>query len=493
MLLLTLERDAGVPLYLQIVEEIRKMVDGRALGPGDRLPASRALAESLGVNRSTVVRAYQELWALGYLEARSGSYSTVRRRGRALVTPASRSRCLISWEDVASPACRAARAAAVDPAAGTGAAGGGAVSFAGLAADRLLAPVDDLKRSLDRVMRADGRRLADYGSAAGYAPLRHVIAQRMRTHGVTVDADEVLITSGAQHALDLVAGLLVGPGAGVVVESPTYSLALPLFRAAGARLLSVPMLPDGLDLAALEAILRRERPALVYSMPNFHNPTGITTPQAHRERLLSLCEAHAVPLVEDGFEEEMKYFGKAVLPVKSMDQGGVVVYVGTFSKVVFPGLRVGWIAAHPGCIERLVALSRVRCLAAPTLGQAALAHFCAEGRFEAHVRRVHTAYRRRMSALLRALGEHMPASGVSWTRPAGGYTLLVTVEGGGLDETALLALLGRHGVSVAPGSLFFAETPPRPCFRVSISNLEEPAIEEGVRRLGRALRDAVAP
>jgi DNA-binding transcriptional MocR family regulator len=264
-------------------------------------------------------------------------------------------------------------------------------------------------------------------------------------------------------------------------------MAIPLARFCGAELLPIPLRPDGLDLGALAEAFARSRPALLYTVPNFHNPTGITTGQAHREALLALAERHRVPIVEDGFEEEMKYFGKAILPVKSMDQGGIVIYLGTFSKVVFPGLRVGWIAAERECIQRLLAIKRFCTLSGNTLTQAAVHRFLSAGAYEPYLRRVHTAYRRRMLAMLRGLRDNMPA-GVAWTQPAGGYTLWLEVLGrSSREEPELLAILAHNGVHAVPGSTFFPQPPDGLFLRLSIARLTEPEITDGCARLGRAL------
>jgi DNA-binding transcriptional MocR family regulator len=313
----------------------------------------------------------------------------------------------------------------------------------------------------------------------------------LRTHGITVDSEEVLITSGAQQAIDLILRALTRPGNTIAIETPTYGSAIPLFRFHGLDVLPVPMRPDGMDIEVLEGHLNRRRPALVYTIPNFHNPTGITSSQDHRERLLALCEKHRIPLAEDGFEEEMKYFGKAVLPIKSMDSGGTVIYIGTFSKVVFPGLRIGWIAAPRICIEHLAALQRISSLAGNTVSQAAVERFCSEGLYEAHLRRLHKVYRRRMQGVLQGLRDHMPA-GVEWTQPAGGYTLWLRLPGSPLGEDEVHDRLLRDGVKLTPGSLFFpadsAASSSKPHFRLSVSCVDETEILEGCRRIGRTLR-----
>lgn len=490
-LLFTVARRSPTPLWRQITQRVAALVDEGTLTAGSRLPASRQLAGALGVNRSTVCRAYEELWALGYLESRPGSYSTVRRPGRSLAPRRPTEDDGIDWGARWSAGARAA----CDPAFAMPRpplAGPGCVDFASLTADASLCPVEDLRRAVKHVMAERGPSLLDYGEPAGDRPLRELLARRMRAHGVTVSAEEILVTHGAQQALDLVLRLLAGPGASVAVEVPTYGLIVPLLRLLGIRPIEIGMRGDGLDISRLESVLAAERPSLLYTMPTFQNPTGITTPPAHRERLLALCEAHSLPIVEDGFEEEMKYFGRAVLPIKSMDARGVVVYVGTFSKVIFPGLRVGWVAADRDVIVRLAALNRFCALSGSVLDQAIVHRFCEAGRYEAYLRRLHRVYRRRMEALLGGLARWMPRGRARWTEPSGGCTLWLTVEGGGHDDEHRLVDRAREeGVAVTPGSLFF----PAPCpellaVRLSIAKAKVHEIDEGCRRLGRAMASA---
>jgi DNA-binding transcriptional MocR family regulator len=491
MLLLNIDRKSPKPAYRQIVDTVVRLVDGGTLAPGDRLPPSRVLARSAGIHRSTVTRAYEDLWALGYLESRPGSYSTVRRRARRL-TDAKRERRVLDWSATVVPAARGARESSAlllrdrlqqpDPRI---------LDFSRLTADVDLTPTEAVSRCFRAVLHENGGRALQYGEPAGFRPLRETIAQRLRTHAVDVSPDEIVITGGAQQAVDLLLRALARPGDAVAAESPTYSLALHLFRFHGLDIQRAPMGPGGLDLDAFEQSLKRRRPALLYTIPNFHNPTGVTTSQAHRERLLALCEKHRLPIVEDGFEEEMKYFGKAVLPIKSMDRGGIVAYVGTLSKVVFPGLRIGWIAAPRALAEHVQAIQRLCSLSGNHLAQAAIHRFFATGAYEAHLRRVHKAYRRRMQTMVDGLREHLPKRGVDWTEPQGGYTLWLQVKGTKLSEPALHDRLLAAGIKLSSGHLYYVHAPRVPCFRVSVACLTPEEISEGCRRLGRVLRAAV--
>lgn len=491
MLLVTVDRNDPEPVFRQISERIAEMIEGGVLAPGDRLPPTRVLAERSAVHRSTVVRAYEELRALGYVEGRPGSFTTVRRRSRwpraRAVDGQSPEDSAFSWDSTTMPVSEALRGhRALLPAPSTSISD--PVDFESLSADPALAPSEDIRRCLNQIIRRSGGIALDYGDPAGWPPLREKVASRLSQHGVAVSPDEILITAGAQQALDLILRLLVKPGDAVAVEAPTYGKAHALFRLHQVTPLEVPMRPDGMDLDRLEEVLKRGKPRLVFTMPNFQNPTGITTDQPHRERLLDLSERFNVPLVEDGFEEEMKYFGQAVLPVKSMDDRGIVIYVGTFSKVVFPGLRIGWIAAAKGVIEPVTDLHHTTCLAGNTLAQAAAARFFEGSEYDLYLRRVHRAYRRRMKTMLEEMAAHIPA-GCSWSEPEGGYSVWLSVPSCGVKEEELVRRCAEVGVLVSDGNRYFLRPQPTPHLRLSISKTDEHAIEEGCKRLGKVLEE----
>ncbi|MBZ5499946.1 MAG: PLP-dependent aminotransferase family protein [Acidobacteriia bacterium] len=493
MVLLKIDRQAASPVFMQITNQLRQLIENGALKVGARLPATRSLAQALGVNRTTVCEAYQQLWALGYLESRSGSYTRMRSRGR-IVQPRERSKSgAIRWSQ-ATPRARekffkqmrgfAAMANAVGSP--------GEINLSRLDMDSRLFPLEEFRRSLQRVFAAQGASLLNYGEAQGYLPLREYIAERSRIHGLSADASEVLITNGSQQAIDLVSRLLAPGGETVVIESPTYANVIQILQYHQCRIIGIPMRPDGMDLGCLRKALDHRRPMFVYTMPNFQNPTGVTTSQIHREQLLAICDRHRVPLVEDGFEEEMKYFGKVSLPIKSMDQNQVVIYLGTFSKVLFPGARVGWIIADRECIHRLLAIKRMSDLTTAPLLQAALCDFCRRELFDLHVRRMHRIFRKRLQVALAALNTHLPAKDVSWTEPAGAFLIWVKFKNARIAASRFYRLCAEERVRVSPGAFYFPKAEGNASFRVSISNLDEAEIQEGICRLGRAIKRALS-
>jgi DNA-binding transcriptional MocR family regulator len=476
------------PVYRQIIEKIRSLIDEGTLEPGKPLPSSRALAKKLGVNRSTVYLAYAELQALGYLQSRPGSYNIVQRRRKEVAYhPERKSR--ISWERVFS-----ARAAEIfetfqrfsperPPLRGPAER---PINLAALDLDPRLYPIAALRKCVNSVLAKEGPGVLEYGTYKGYGPLCEYIAQRLRLHGISVSEAEILITNGAQQALDLLIRLFAASGGTVAVESPTYANILPLLRFSGLNIIGIPMRQDGMDLDILASTLSRNKVSFVYTIPNFHNPTGITTSHQHRERLLNICLKQGVPIAEDGFEEDMKYFGKVDLPLKSIDEHDIVIYLGTFSKALFPGLRLGWITAARECIMRLTALKRFADLTSSNLAQIVMDRFCREGYYDAHLRRLHRIFRRRMLVALNTMDASFPKS-VTWTRPLGGYTMWVRLPRR-LSERELHELLLPHGVVVSPGSYYFPNFRPSEHFRISIARLNEQEIREGLLRLWEALR-----
>jgi DNA-binding transcriptional MocR family regulator len=486
-----------VPIYRQIARELMERIDRGDIAEQSRLPPSRRMAGQLGVNRSTVYRAYQELWALGYLESSPGSYSRVRRR-RAVAEAGEQERSvpLIDWGRQVPEAVKeisgryAAELTRMSQLTELPPAGVQIIDFSLLAPDRRFFPSEAFRKCLNTVLVNEGGGLLAYGDPRGLPALREYIAERLRLHAIHADPDEIVLTAGAQNAIELILTCFVPRGRSVAVESPSYSRAVGLARLRGLDLLPVPMGEDGMDLDELEQLLSNRPPSLIYTIPNFHNPTGITTDQRHRERLLGMCEHAGVPLAEDGFEEEMKYFGTNILPIKSMDGGGTVLYIGTFSKVLFPGLRIGWIAADRRAAELLTAVQKYSLLCSSPADQAALALFCRRGWYDSHLKQMHRIYRSRMETALRALSEYIPPDRAEWSRPLGGYSLwLKIITTAFRDEEQLLRRLARRGVLVSPGGEHYLHASDGIRLRLSLGEVDEEHIVEGIRRIGEVLRD----
>jgi len=486
-MLLKINKSSPKALYRQIIDEIKTLIDQGAIGINQSLPSTRSLAKKLGVNRSTVNRAYEELQALGYLRSSPGSYNRVQKR-RKEVKYNSERKSRILWGKASTESAKRLYETFLfyspesPPLAKSNKE---TINISQLDLDPRLYPMDEFRRCINHVLLAHGAESLEYGSYKGHKLLRGSIARRLRLHSISVSEEEILITNGAQQAIDLITRLLTGADKKVAVEAPTYANIIPILLFNGVKIIGIPIKEDGMDLNYLEKVLEKEELSFVYTIPNFQNPTGITTSHQHRERLLSICFKHKVPVVEDGFEEDMKYFGKVPLPIKSIDENNIVIYLGTFSKALFPGLRIGWITADKECIDRITAIKRFSDLSSGNLVQVVLHDFLNRGYYDLQLKRLHRIFRKRMQVALKTMEECFPNT-VSWTRPSGGYTIWVKTPKK-LKEEQLKEFMARYGVIVSPGNYYFPQKKSSEYFRISIARINEEETKEGITRLGKAL------
>lgn len=371
------------------------------------------------------------------------------------------------------------------------------ISFAGGLPAPELFPVAGLRAAFDAVLREDGSGALQYGPTQGHRPLRDYLAGRLSRQGIACSADEVLITTGSQQALDLVGRVLVAPGTAVLLESPSYVGALQAFGAQQATFVALPVDEGGLQMDALGQALdgwrapRQPEPALLYTVATFQNPAGVTMTVERRQQLLEWSHAHRVPLVEDDPYSALHYDGAVPLSLRALPAGGDVIHLGTFSKVLSPGLRIGWVVAPPPVIERLVLAKQGADLHTDSLAQRAALRYCLDNDLDAHVVSLRAVYRERRDAMLEALGRLLPA-GTTWTVPAGGMFTWVTLPDG-IDAQRVLEEAIPLRVAFVPGAAFHVDGGGRSAMRLNFTNSAPDEIREGVGRLALAVERAVAP
>lgn len=486
-MMLRLDRESRTPLYLQIRNQLREMILDGTLSEGSRLPPERKMAAALGVNRTTVVNAYRELAADGLVEAHVGQGTTVCRPPLPLSPqpPNHLTSHPLAWGEYFVPRTEGGRDPLLRDLTAL-LARADTISFAaGIPAPELY-PLDDFRQAMAYALTTAGQTLLQPCPVEGYYPLRQTIAQRLAGRGATVRAENVLVVTGCQQGLDLIARAFLRTGDEVVVEAPTYLGALQIFGAAGARLLGVPLDEEGMRLDVLENLLVRYRPKLIYTLPTFQNPSGCTMSPERRLRLLGLARRHRVPIIEDDPYGELYYTDQPPAPLLALDQEGYVIYLSTFSKILFPGLRLGWVTAPRPVIERLSQIKQLADLHCSTLIQGAVHEFCQRGALDEHLDRVRSLYRQRRDAMLAALAKHGPA-GLEWDEPQGGFNLWCRLPSG-LKARQLMAEAARQGVAVVPGEVFYPDGGGQEEMRLNFGCLPGALIEEGVRRLGVAMR-----
>ena len=465
-----------LPVYRQIADHIRSEIESGELAPGSRLPPIRTLASDIGVNRDTVALAYEELASAGLLESVVGRGTFVRGSGvGAAVAPVEVSLArnvenLLAFENAR-------------PRFGEGT---DVVPLHSLIPDPAFYPVDAFRRCLNRVLSRGGAELLQYGAPQGHAGLREVIAERFEAIGCRLGADEIVLCHGASQGISLALRLFAQPGDSVAVEMPTYHNLLSTLVALGLRATPVQLGPDGPDLEQLERSLSRQDVKAFYTIPTFHNPMGITTSTSARRQLLDVAGRCGVPVIEDGFEMDLRCAGREIPPLAALDPHGLVVHLSSFSKSLFPGVRVGSITAQGRALEGLLALKHSTDLSDAMPLQAALEEFVRSGEYDRHLGRMRRMLRSRTKAILAALEQEMP-DGTTWTEPEGGYQVWLEL-GFDVDTRDLLADAAREGVLFAPGSQFFTDRGPSRGLRLTLAQANEDEIRRGVAILGEVIR-----
>ena len=467
------------PLYRQIAAAIRSRVETGDLAPGARLPAIRELASQLAVNRNTVSLAYEALAAAGVVECTVGRGTFVRRSS---VDDPSRGEWLVpSLSPLAQRLMRFERSR---PRFGSG---GDAVPMHSVVPGPELYPVDAFRKVMNRTLARGGANLFTYGDPQGHPQLRELLAKRLQGAGIEVDAHEILLCHGASQGIALALRVFTSPGDTVALEEPTYNNALAATLAMDLRTAAVPMRDGGADLEALERTLARPEVRAFYSIPTFHNPLGTSTSLAHRKAVLAIAARAGVPVIEDGYEMDLRYAGRPVPPLAALDTSGLVIHLFSFSKSLFPGTRIGAISARGRCLECLLALKQATDLSDSLPLQAALANFLESGEYDRHLGRNRRLLLGRRDALLAALEGEMP-NGSHWTRPEGGFQVWLQCPDG-VDSADLLPDASAAGVLFAPGSQFLHDGRASAALRLSISMADAPALERGVARLAGCVRE----
>ncbi len=531
---LHLELDRGsdaAPLYTQIREQLALLIRRGDLPVGMRLPPERQLAEQLGVNRTTIVHAYGDLAAAGLVHAHVGRGTIVQgvddlRVFQSVATPMGKTSAgrlaPFSWasyfqESGAGAQGEMGLAGAFQPHAPLAyrpeisqgdmlladvvalSARSDVISLAAGTPDPALYPVEEFCSLLIAQLRADGGRLLQHCPIEGLDSLRASLAlwlsrrwqELQAVHGVAarqgadLESDQVMVLSGSQQGLWLAARTLLAPGETVLVEMPTYLGALRVFAAAGLRVVGVHCDREGMLPEALHAALERYRPRLIYCLPTFQNPSGTTMSLGRRQTLLELAHRYQTPILEDDPYGELFYGDEPPPPLAALDQSGSVLYLGTCSKMLFPGVRLGWMIAPRPVIGQLGLLRQYIDLHANTPSQAALDGLLREGLLDAHLERVRQCYREKRDLL----AESLSVSGrglMHWRTPEGGYYLWCALEGG-LRTRDLQEEAARLGVAFVPGDAFYPGVGGEDHVRLNFTGPDAASLEEAARRLGVAL------
>jgi 2-aminoadipate transaminase len=370
------------------------------------------------------------------------------------------------------------------------------ISLAGGLPDTSTFPPQSFAAQMTRIAQESAAEALQYGPTEGFEETKDCILQVMGAEGMLPDPEDIIVTTGGQQALDLICKTLLDPGDAVICEAPTYPGAVPVFCSYQAETIQIECDADGMRIEELEAELERlaaagRRPKFVYSVPSFQNPAGVTMSLERRRRLVELARAHEVLVVEDNPYGLLRYGGEPLPPLYQLDGGDYVVYVGTFSKILSPGIRLGWMVAPPPVMEKVVLGKQASDLCTSTLTQYFVREYFAEGHWRQYVESLCGIYRGRRDSMIEALRRHFPAE-ASWTEPEGGLFIWATLPDY-IDTGDLLAKALRRDVAFVPGQAAYVEDGRgRSSMRLNFSGVSEEEIREGVRRIGEAVEEQIA-
>ena len=481
-----LDKTGSSPLYRQIHNQIRDMILSGELPTGYRLPPERRLAESLGIARTTVINAYEELKSEGLVDARVGRGTVVSPLTRPI--PDAEEGRSISWPHYfrdeglrpPDPLVRNLLESASQPEV---------ISFAiGLPSPTDL-PLSLYEAASRAVLSEIGPLALLHAPTEGHMPFRETISRWLTKRGIICTPEEIIIVSGSQQGLHLSTRVFLNPGDTVVIEAPTYFGAMEAFRRAGARLLAIPADDDGMQVDILASLLRHHRPKLIYVQPSFQNPSGAVLSADRRQHLLRLAARYGIPILEDDTYAELRYEGAPLPSLKELDQAGLVMTLGTFSKILFPGLRLGWLAAPRQVIRQFALAKQIEDLHAGTPGQMVIERMIRNGDLDAHIATMRSVYRTQRDRMIAALDRHA-VDGMTWHRPDGGFYVWCGLPRT-VDRTRLNDRAAEERVSFLPSYPCFTDQPPVTHLRLNFSYPGIEQLEEGITRLTRAIRSSL--
>ena len=368
------------------------------------------------------------------------------------------------------------------------------ISLAGGLPDTSTFPPQSFAALMTRIAQESAAEALQYGPTEGFEETKDCILQVMGAEGMLPEPEDVIVTTGGQQAIDLVCKTLVDPGDVVICEAPTYPGAVPVFCSYQADVVQVECDAEGMRVEELEGVLERlgaegRRPKFVYTVPSFQNPAGVTMSFERRRRLVELARRHELLVVEDNPYGLLRYSGEALPPLYQLDGGDFVIYIGTFSKILSPGIRLGWAVAPPPVMEKIVLGKQAADLCTSTLTQYFVREYFGEGRWREYIESLVGIYRRRRDVMLEALREHFPAQ-ATWTEPEGGLFIWATLPEY-IDTSDLLAKALREDVAFVPGQAAYVDGRGRNSMRLNFSGVDEDEIREGIRRIGKVIAEQV--
>ncbi|MGG2091845.1 PLP-dependent aminotransferase family protein [Bacillus sp. S13(2024)] len=467
------------PFYIQLKDYLKKMIMKGHLLEHQKLPSTRELSKLLSVSRNTVLTAYADLEQEGLIYAIKGKGNFIGKV-KTSKTPSIE----LNWKEKVNEVTLLADE--LDLMKHGVRWEKGMISFNSIAPDEKLFDVENFKRAFLNRMSIEGDIVLNYGYAKGYKPLIDYLLHYMEMKGVNISNKDILITNGFTEGLDILLSSLAKKSGRIICENPTHHAALKLFRLHGLDVHGIEMKDDGIDIDQVEKSLSEMDFDFAYLIPSYHNPTGIVTSSEKRTEIMNLFSKYGIPIVEDGFNEELRYSGSHLAPLLTFaGSGNNVIYISSFSKILFPGLRVGWILADKELIHCLESVKRARTIHTSTLDQAVLYQYLHDGYFEKYLKKAKSVYKKKYELAVHACHQYIPFQRMTGD---GGLHLFLELEKG-MNSRTLLKKCYEKGVVFSPGDVFYTDGRGSNTFRLGFSRLKEADILKGIKVIGDTLKN----
>lgn len=466
------------PIYIQIQNYIKDMIESGIVAKDSKMPSSRDLSKMLGVSRNSVIAAYEEL------ELKSILY-TIKGKGTFVANCIKKKeeKWKISWENKRSE--YSILAEELDIVKGEIPYKKGIISFKSISPEGELFDMDSFKRAFLNRISVEGDKLLNYGYAKGYKPLMEYLLKYMEKKGVDTEGKDIMITNGFTEGLDLILTAFTNKGDNILVENPTHNTAIKQMKVNGLNIIGVKMNEDGIDINELKEKIKDGEIKFGYLIPSYHNPTGIVLNGEKRRKVYDIFKEYNVPIIEDGFSEELLYNNSHIAPIAALDsKSNGVVYISSFSKILFPGLRIGWIIGSKEVISTLESVKRCKNIHTSFLDQGILYEYLESGEFRKHIKRVRKFYKSKYEFTIECIKKYINPEFI-WGE--GGLHLYIGFNDINTDE--LLLECYKRNVIFMRGNIFSVDGSIKNTLRLGISRVSEEEIEKGIKIIGEVIKD----
>lgn len=479
MIFSSLEIKNDEAIYLQLEKHILEGIDKGELDFGSKLPSTREASKFLGISRNSVIAAYEELEERGVIETKRGKGTFISIKGNKESHDYS-----VSYNKMMNLYAETLRNS--DIIKSDKPYKKGMISFKSIAPESSLFNLDDFKRALLDAWTYEEANLLNYGYAKGYKPLIDYLFKYMQEKGVSTNNKDILITNGFTEAFDIILSSLTKEGDVIICEEPTHNTAIKIMKAHGLKVIQIPMDKEGINLAELDKALNKYSPAFGYLIPSYNNPTGIVTKGQRRKELIKIFKKYEVPIIEDGFNEELLYSSSPLEPLASLvGEGNGVIYIGSLSKILFPGLRIGWILGDSKLIDILESVKRGRTIHASFLDQSAFYYYLKSGAFNRYLKTVRKFYRDKYNMVMDCINRYID---YEYVTGEGGLHVFIKLKNN-MDARLLFDKCYEKGVMFMPGDIFFAGEKGKDTLRIGFGRVSDEEIKKGIKIIGHTIKE----